>query len=1257
MGISRCTKDLKVVQWNARGIRSKIDILLQHSEVGDIFLISETKVKETEDLIVKGFDTVKWGRVDGGGGGVAVLISKDIKYEKYRNNLYKCDGKLEACAINVFTENHRKITVISCYRPPDAQHRITTEQWERFFRQFEHPFVAGGDLNVHHQKWGSGKNCAEGNALKQALERPELTLLNDGSSTFISSSYGSPSNIDLTICSSDLGLSLDWKVHDDNWGSDHMPIITTYNAKADLNGAVDRSTRKKHNKKTDWTAFANNLDDLISRDEDFFRGRGRDRDLQSVYATFISCVEEAVIQATPAGWRTRAGASVARRNPPSPFWNDKCKELDKKRRDALKTYRNDRTRENFKLYKVSEFRAKKGIREIKKERYKEFCDSITRFVSPTYVWNITKRFKSRWNKVENANEFKQEKIDGVKRLIKDICPPWCAPPKPELSNACGDPFFDEPFSELEFEHALSMVNLSSAPGLDGIDYQVLMCMSKSAKEVLLGILNDLYQGKIYPAEWKQILVHFIPKQSTDKMRPISLSSCTCKVLERMISNRLTWWLEHHKKLPDTQNGFRCSRSCTDNLAILHTDIVKAFNEDKVVAAVFIDVIGAYNEVLPDILIGILKDLGVSECLLSFIHATVASRQLFFSFGNFHDCLWTYRGVPQGGVLSPLLYTLYQGTIDNNSVSLLQFADDIVFYVISLIVHEAVWLANRKIVVFNEQFRKLGLEMSPEKTQLVVFSNKPAMQKETFQLKIGEKVIESSDCVRFLGMFLHKSLNWDMHINQLVKRCQNPIKIINCLRSTWWGADTLVLINLFKSLIQSRIDYGCFILNDLKKSQSEKIEQIIFKALRSAMGYRMSTPKNVILAESKVVPFHVRSRYLGCRYLMRAMSLSNHKLLPLLEDLVEMEGNPTFIMKVRSPLMSCFRETNPVAHLVPVSDKPVNFTFEYEAFLYQPQVSFKEGLSIKNAGIQADALFEDEFCNILKDDICVYTDGSKTKGNFFGGFACFFSTGEEIKFRSRSLASIFTLEAMAILEALNEIAKREERSFSIFSDSMSVLRAITTLGRANKTANIVMQIKQELLNIRKNGKKVQMFWIPAHEGIKGNEVADQLAKEAPRNGRDTRILIPSSDLGAEWKKRQWDDFDKLIRRSGQVKGIYYFENFYRDTREQWFKDYSFLSRKSVVSINRIRCGHNSLNESLARFKIVPSAECSCGEGIQSTQHVILQCKEYSKERQNLIRALIKNFKTFPISVEMIINVKNCETLKAFGKFIDGISQRI
>lgn len=125
-------KNLKIVQWNARGVQSKSDILRRHSNTGDIFLISETKLKGDEGFKFNGFDVIKWSRENERGGGVAILIRNSVKYEKYHLDLYKCEEKLEACAINIFTHNRGKITIVSCYRPPDAQHMIDKENGIRF---------------------------------------------------------------------------------------------------------------------------------------------------------------------------------------------------------------------------------------------------------------------------------------------------------------------------------------------------------------------------------------------------------------------------------------------------------------------------------------------------------------------------------------------------------------------------------------------------------------------------------------------------------------------------------------------------------------------------------------------------------------------------------------------------------------------------------------------------------------------------------------------------------------------------------------------------------------------------------------------------------------------------------------------------------------------------------------------------------------------------------------------------------------------
>jgi hypothetical protein len=88
-------------------------------------------------------------------------------------------------------------------------------------------------------------------------------------------------------------------------------------------------------------------------------------------------------------------------------------------------------------------------------------------------------------------------------------------------------------------------------------------------------------------DWKKI-VFFIPKNDKTNVRS-SMTSFVCKVLERMINVRTSWWLEKNNKFSETQYGFRRNKVCTDNLAILTTEIVNAFEERNTVWALFLEI--------------------------------------------------------------------------------------------------------------------------------------------------------------------------------------------------------------------------------------------------------------------------------------------------------------------------------------------------------------------------------------------------------------------------------------------------------------------------------------------------------------------------------------------------------------------------------------------------------------------------------------------------------------------------------------------
>jgi len=70
-------------------------------------------------------------------------------------------------------------------------------------------------------------------------------------------------------------------------------------------------------------------------------------------------------------------------------------------------------------------------------------------------------------------------------------------------------------------------------------------------------------------------------------RGIALTSCVCKTFERMINERLVWYLENKKLLTEFQSGFRKQRSTTDQLLGLKSFVREAFVRREHVVSIFL----------------------------------------------------------------------------------------------------------------------------------------------------------------------------------------------------------------------------------------------------------------------------------------------------------------------------------------------------------------------------------------------------------------------------------------------------------------------------------------------------------------------------------------------------------------------------------------------------------------------------------------------------------------------------------------------
>lgn len=276
--------------------------------------------------------------------------------------------------------------------------------------------------------------------------------------------------------------------------------------------------------------------------------------------------------------------------------------------------------------------AKRTFKKEKRKGWRDFCLSVSPSTPLAYIWRVIKTFKNRQlNPPFLPIPSNYEISPQIQQILDDICPPSLdAQPYQELSNfslnqAC--PIFNSPFSIEEFEATQKKLKIKPSPGLDQIDYSILSSLPTPFHKILLSILNDLFNGGLFPESWSHSLVYLIPKNSPGKFRPISLTSCLLKFLEKLILTRLEWWMEPKNLLPPIQYGFRKRKSCYDNLGILTTEIFSGFALRQFTVCFFFDIKGAFDNVVPNLLIEDLTNLGIPPKLCWFIYNLTSCRNI------------------------------------------------------------------------------------------------------------------------------------------------------------------------------------------------------------------------------------------------------------------------------------------------------------------------------------------------------------------------------------------------------------------------------------------------------------------------------------------------------------------------------------------------------------------------------------------------------------------------------------------------------
>ena len=181
--------------------------------------------------------------------------------------------------------------------------------------------------------------------------------------------------------------------------------------------------------------------------------------------------------------------------------------------------------------------------------------------------------------------------------------------------------------------AIQLTRSKGAPGEDCITKKILKRLSRPYLEIFTKIFNASLKLHHVPARWKVVTVIMLPKPlkdptKPDSYRPISLLNTPSKLLERIISFRLTKFTNENQSLSVYQCGFRRHHQINDRILRVTQAVKSAFNREQIVGACLVDIKGASTAsgiVAYSISSTSLASLIFSDCRFKTIYATGNSK--------------------------------------------------------------------------------------------------------------------------------------------------------------------------------------------------------------------------------------------------------------------------------------------------------------------------------------------------------------------------------------------------------------------------------------------------------------------------------------------------------------------------------------------------------------------------------------------------------------------------------------------------------
>ena len=799
---------IKILQCNAQHKKATNLILSNEmkKKTYDVIIVQEPYIPPRMKTIPNVPDSYDEISAKTGNQRAAILIKKALKFLPSTKNTD------EIATLTLKTRTLADVTIISCYNPNDD--RTKPLDYIRRNDLTTTTTLIGIDSNSHSTLLNYDRSDECATEWEEFMMTNGLTMANDPDKTTFKNNNGQ-SRIDWTLTTNNLTDKLtNWRTDEIDILSDHIPITF------DLTLTPTKKPKKKqrHWKAANWDKINKDITELTTMTSE--KQLPYDEDSLNAFNDEITdnltkIIDENVPMKT-----------IPERNPE--WWTD---ELDKLKRDYKKTKRNRHKTTDDILEAKRKY--EKGIFKAKEQAWRNFVSS-TKTNGELFMLNkiLTKQRKKREIKMihdeakgrltideDERNRLLMDSLDGDLNLTTDR-QRQIEMDAEQIETRQHD--FDK-ITPDEIANVIRHLNPSKAPGPDNIPPTFYRRCLTTMTPLLTILFNAIMTLTTLPKAHKTGRVIFIEKPDKEgtkikDYRPITLLNVSTKIFEKIIYRRLQPIAALNSWTSTHQYGYQQHISAEDALCYLTNKIQTDFKNGAENLTIFFDVSGAFNDAWHAKITKTLDEKNCPTVYLKLLTNFLSDRRIHH-YDDEKIQRKLKKGIPQGSVLSPLLWNTFYDEIasivtkTHAPATPILFADDLA---VTLTIDD---VKDRKKAqkTMNEIIDEIMtwsednlLNFNPTKTSTILFSRRKRpikIPRHDIKLTMKDEILTPTNKTKYLGVTLDKRLNFNDHVTIVTKKAKKKLFALKSAIGHNWGLRPNQIKDIYKLVTVPTMTYG------------------------------------------------------------------------------------------------------------------------------------------------------------------------------------------------------------------------------------------------------------------------------------------------------------------------------------------------------------------------------------------------------------------------------------------------------------------